>query len=87
MDHVHGPYLCNVFESLGWPAYSPDFSPIEHMWAIVKKKLKGGRLADEDELFKAVSEAWTSIEMTTINNLVNSFPATCRLQAARFASR
>jgi hypothetical protein len=71
--------LYKWFESFGWPAYSPDLSPIEHMWAIVKKKLKGRRFADEGELFKAVSEAWDSIEMTTINNLVNSFPARCQV--------
>jgi hypothetical protein len=42
---------------LRWPPHSPDLSPIEHMWALVKKRLRGRKFADEDALFAAMSEA------------------------------
>jgi hypothetical protein len=37
------------------------------------------RFNDQDELFAAISRAWDSIEMGTINALVNSFRARCRV--------
>jgi hypothetical protein len=71
--------LSRLCESFGWPAYSPDLSLIEHMWPLVKKKLKGMRFADQNQLFKAVCEAWNAIELETVNSLVHSFPARCQV--------
>jgi transposase len=62
-----------------WPPYSPDLTPIEHMWAITKELVKGRRFNDEDDLFAAISEAWDSIPLDTVNRLVNSFRARCRV--------
>jgi transposase len=61
------------------PPYSPDLSPIEHMWAIIKRQLKGMRFSDKDELFEAISAAWDSIDTNVVNDLVKSFRARCRV--------
>jgi hypothetical protein len=71
--------LPNLVKLLRWPPHSPDLSPIEHMWAIVKKRLRGRRFANEDELFAAMSEAWNAIPMKKINKLVQSFLARCKV--------
>jgi hypothetical protein len=66
-------------KGLLWPPYNPDRSPIEHMWAMFKHQPRGIRFNDEEDLFDGISRAWDSIEMTTINRLVNSFRARCRV--------
>jgi hypothetical protein len=50
-----------------------------HMWAIIKKQLKGMRFSDKDELFEAISAAWDSIDTNVVNDLVKSFRARCRV--------
>jgi hypothetical protein len=47
------------------------------MWALAKEPVKGMRFNDEDELFAAISQAWDSIDVDTVNRLVNSFRARC----------
>jgi len=32
------------------PVYSPDLNPIEHIWATVKRKLRGGLQGAEDKI-------------------------------------
>lgn len=57
----------------GWPALSPDLSPIEMVWSLIKKKLKGRNFKTKEELFKACEEEWDNIPLETINRLVRSF--------------
>ena len=58
----------------GWPPNSPDLSPIEMCWAIVKAKLaKLPRAKTKDELEEQILSIWDAIPMTTINRLVLSF--------------
>ncbi|GFV61600.1 transposable element Tcb1 transposase [Trichonephila clavipes] len=70
---------------LSWPAYSPDMSPIEHMWDIV-----GGRLARDlrpvvstDELWLRIQTIWNTLPQADIQNLFNPMP---RRVAALIAS-
>jgi transposase len=77
---AHKPYLGELrkfVHVLPWPPHSPDLSPIEHMWALVKRLLRGKQFDNEDELFDAMSAAWDSIPMDWINKLCRSFPARC----------
>ena len=39
---------------LPWPAQSPDLSPIENLWSLVSRKLKGGVFSKPDQLWEAV---------------------------------
>jgi hypothetical protein len=75
--------LCSLVRTfrggIMWSPYSPDLTPIEHMWAISKELVKGRKFTDEDELFTAISEAWDSIPIDVVNRLVNSFRARCRV--------
>ncbi|GFV66471.1 transposable element Tcb2 transposase [Trichonephila clavipes] len=61
---------------LPWPAYSPDKSPIEHVWDIF-----GGRLARDlrtvvstDELWLRIQTIWNALPQADIQNLFNSMP-------------
>ncbi|GFX88288.1 transposable element Tcb2 transposase [Trichonephila clavipes] len=71
---------------LPWPAYSPDMSPIEHVWDIV-----GGRLARDlrpvvsiDEFWLRIQTIWNTLPQADIQNLFNSMP---RRVAALIAAR
>ncbi|GFW83604.1 transposable element Tcb1 transposase [Trichonephila clavipes] len=71
---------------LSWPAYSPDMSPIEHVWDIV-----GGRLARDlrpvvstDELWWCIQTIWNTLPQADIQNFFNAMP---RRVAALIAAR
>ncbi len=59
---------------LAWPAYSPDMSPIEHVWDALDRHIRQ-RVpvpANIQQLRTAIEEEWTNIPQATINNLNNS---------------
>ena len=61
----------NVIKS---PPYSPDLNPIENLFSIVKKKLRGRRFTSDQDLFDAASQAWNTIPIDMLINLVDSMP-------------
>jgi hypothetical protein len=78
---VHGPageVIREHFEMLDWQSHSPDRSPIEMLWFLIKRRLKGQQFENENALFTAIETAWNEVPMSVINNLVGSFKA--RLQ-------
>jgi transposase len=64
------------FEVLDWPPQSPDLNPIEHTWAILKKKL--GEYEEQPasihELWDRVQTQWELISRQQCQNLVDSMP-------------
>ncbi len=46
---------------LDWPANSPDLSPIENLWAIVKRKMRDTRLNNADDLKATIKATWAFI--------------------------
>ncbi len=59
---------------LAWPAYSPNMSPIEHVWDALDRCIRQ-RVpvpANIQQLHTAIEEEWTNIPQATINNLINS---------------
>ena len=68
-------FLLNKCRSLhGWPPNSPDLSPIEMIWAYMKRKLaKLPRAKNVQELEAQLTQIWDEIPIATINKLILSF--------------
>ncbi len=64
---------------LAWPAYSPDMSPIEHVWDALDRRIwqRVPVPANIQQLRTAIEEEWTNIPQATINNLINSMRRRC----------
>ncbi|KAL0177178.1 hypothetical protein M9458_026072 [Cirrhinus mrigala] len=64
---------------LAWPAYSPDMSPIEHVWDALDQRIRQHVPvpANIQQLGTAIEEEWTNIPQATINNLINSMQRRC----------
>ena len=63
---------------LDWVAQSPDLNPIEHLWAILKKKVRGQNPTNLNVLKRVISEEWDKIEPNTFQKLVESMPDRCQ---------
>ncbi|ROL53104.1 Transposable element Tc1 transposase [Anabarilius grahami] len=64
---------------LAWPAYSPDMSPIKHVWDALDRRIRQ-RVpvpANIQQLRTAIEDEWTNIPQATINNLINSMRRRC----------
>ncbi|GFV34535.1 transposable element Tcb2 transposase [Trichonephila clavipes] len=61
---------------LPWPAYSPDMSPIEHVWGLVGRHLARDPrpAASKDELLLRIQAIWNSSLQADIQNLFDSMP-------------
>ena len=71
----HGEDVKDLVEAAGCellylPTYSPDFNPIEHLFAKVKTFIKNLRPDSVDELIQAFCDALRTI---TPDNVLNSF--------------
>lgn len=57
------------------PSNSPDISPIENAFSILKRKLDDYRIArNDEELISIVKRAWSTISNETAESLVGSMP-------------
>ena len=52
---------------LEWPAYSPDLSPIENLWAILKQRLR------KQNLEQKVYDIWNEIDADVVRNLYKNY--------------
>jgi hypothetical protein len=57
-----------------WPSNSPDLSPIENLWGILKHHLQEKELSSLDELKSALIDEWNNIDLALINSLIESIP-------------
>ena len=64
----------NNIVPLDWPPYSPDLSPIEHLWDELDRRVRRRRNTPNTlgQLLTALLEEWENIRMRKINALVNS---------------
>lgn len=65
---------------LPWPARSPDLNPIEHVWEIIKRRIRSRLLVANNlrELQVWVEEEWNNIPQHTLDHLVDSMPRRVR---------
>ena len=75
--------LRNRFLVLPWPPLSPDLNPIESVWAIMARALRGRCFANAEELWRAVRKEWNAVSVTQLVGLYDSIPR--RLAAVREA--
>ena len=63
----------NNVDTLPWPPYSPDLSPIEHVWDMLDRRIRTRPNPPETlpALHQALLEEWQNIPMAQINRLVN----------------
>ncbi|GFW22642.1 transposable element Tcb2 transposase [Trichonephila clavipes] len=60
------------FQTLPWPARSPDLSPVEHVWDQLKLQMSSCHSVHDLEL--AVQDLWAHLPQDSIRCLINSMP-------------
>ncbi|GFW74433.1 retrovirus-related Pol polyprotein from transposon RE1 [Trichonephila clavipes] len=60
------------FQTLPWPAHSPDLSPVEHVWGRLKRQMPSCHSVHDLEL--AVQDLWAHLPQDNIRCLINSMP-------------
>ncbi|KAK2944051.1 putative Transposable element Tc1 transposase [Blattamonas nauphoetae] len=70
-------------QELQWPPNSPDFSPIENMFSVLKRLVAERCPPSKDDLIRITLEEWENLGSDYTYALVSSFPD--RMQAAMTA--
>ncbi|GFW08130.1 DDE_3 domain-containing protein [Trichonephila clavipes] len=60
------------FQTLPWPAHSPDWSPVEHVWDQLKRQMPSCHSVHDLEL--AVQDLRAHLSQDNIMCLINSMP-------------
>ena len=64
---------------LDWPACSPDLSPIENVWRIMKRRIRQRRPRTVEQLKSCIHQEWAKIPLAKLQQLISSVPK--RLQS------
>ncbi|GFV00470.1 transposable element Tc1 transposase [Trichonephila clavipes] len=65
-------YFLRHFQTLPWPACSPDLSPVEHVWNQLKRQMPSCHSVHDLEL--VVQDLWAHLPQDNIRCLNNSMP-------------
>lgn len=64
----------NGVELLNWPPQSPDLNPIEHLWSILKRKIREHSVTSKESLKNILIQEWQAITPQECRRLVSSLP-------------
>lgn len=69
----------NFIQTLDWPPLSPDLNPIEHLWDLLKRRLRLQAFQPQNlnELYQRIEGIWNNIPNGCIVNLIESMPRRC----------
>ena len=79
--------MLHGIEYIDWPPYSPDLNPIEHVWRVLKAKIRSlypqlpslmDNEADRAVFIDCVTTAWRAINQDQIRGLLISLPRRLR---------
>lgn len=59
---------------LDWPAQSPDLNPIEHLWGILKRRIREHTTTSKSTLKDVLLQEWDAIDAEQCAKLVRSMP-------------
>lgn len=69
----------NKIAEIEWPGNSPDLNPIENVWSLMKRRLKGEDSSTVMRLRESVLKLWRDIDISYFEKLAYSMPK--RIQA------
>jgi len=80
MSRIAKAFLAETFpEVLEWPANSPDLTPIENLWSIVKHNVEKRIPTNISELNQYLVEEWEKIPSFMLSNLGLSMNRRCQM--------
>jgi len=65
--------------SINWPPNSPDLSPIENVWAILKEKLSKRKIRNLDDLRENILDIWIKFPTSLCKKLCMQFDEKIKL--------
>ena len=65
---------CGIEYIKDWPGNSPDLSPVENLWAILKAKIKSVDTSTIPKLKAALQHAWANLDAELLKKLADSVP-------------
>lgn len=64
----------NKIPLLEWPPQSPDLNPIEHLWALLKRKMLTHSIQSKSHLKLLLTQEWNAITVAECEKLVACMP-------------
>jgi len=64
---------------IDFPVRSPDLSPIENLWANLKRRVEKRNARDVIELSRHLKLEWSATDPVVLSHLVHSMPRRCQL--------